>query len=107
MKFIKLYENFSTEYPFYLGKGKAYNTKEDDILYVLTYVENEEKEGYLKKNMLIDKKDLLCKLEDGFMEIWSKVDPGEHSKNETSAIVKSKKDSMFRGAPYRGIILDL
>ena len=55
--------------------------------------------------MEIDKKDLLFNKSDGFMEVWSKVDPGEHSKDETAVLVKSKMNSMFKGAPYRGIIL--
>jgi hypothetical protein len=107
MKYLKIYEDFdNSEYPFYLGKGKIYyDIKEDDILSVGVYVENPEKEGYLKNKMEIDKKDLLFNKSDGFMEVWSKVDPGEHSKGETSILVKSKKDSMFKGKPYRGIIL--
>jgi|LauGreDrversion4_2_1035121.scaffolds.fasta_scaffold92623_3 hypothetical protein len=107
MKHIKLYENFdeNSEYPYYLGKGRDTGISDKSILSVFVYKSEEDDTKRLQFKMVINKKDLLFKKVSDGIEVWSKVDPGEHYKNETSVLVKSKKDSMFGGEPYRGMIL--
>jgi hypothetical protein len=114
MKHLKLYENFNenSEYPYYLGKGKDTGITDKSILSVFVYkeeqksmIEDGKESKVLDFKMVINKKDLLFKKVSDGIEVWSKVDPGEHYKNETSVLVKSKKDSMFGGEPYRGMIL--
>ena len=114
MKHLKLYENFgeNSEYPYYLGKGRDTGIDEKSIISVFVYKEKQKsitedgKEGkVLDFKMVINKKDLLFKKVSDGIEVLSKVDPGSHYKNETSVMVKSKKDSFFGGEAYRGIIL--
>ncbi len=107
MKHIKLYENFdeNSEYPYYLGKGRDTGISDKSILSVFVYKSEEDDTKKLQFKMVINKKDLLFKKVSDGIEVWSKVDPGEHYKNETSVLVKSKKDSMFGGEPYKGMIL--
>ena len=107
MKHLELYENFgeNSEYPFYLGKGRDNGIEDRSILSVFVYKYEEDDSKRLQFKMVINKKDLLFKKVSDGIEVWSKVDPGSHYKNETSVMVKSKKDSFFGGEAYRGIIL--
>jgi hypothetical protein len=114
MKHIKLYENFdeSSEYAYYLGKGRDTGISDKSILSVFVYkeeqksiIEDGKESKVLDFKMVINKKDLLFKKVSDGIEVWSKVDPGNHYKNETSVIVKSKKNSFFGGETYRGMIL--
>lgn len=112
MKYIKLFENFDNDYSYYLGKYRDNNMDDSDILSVFIYkdnmksvIEDDEEHEVLDFKMAIDKKDLIFKKNYGFVEVWSKIDPGSHYKNENSVIVKSKEDSFFGGESYRGMIL--
>jgi hypothetical protein len=47
--------------------------------------------------MVISKKDLLFKRTSDGIEFWSKVDPSDHYKNETSVICRSQEGSLLGG----------
>lgn len=47
--------------------------------------------------MVISKKDLLFKRTSDGIEFWSKVDPSDHYKNETSVICRSEEGSLLGG----------
>tara|TARA_R110000772_G_scaffold55_9_gene359 strand:- start:12001 stop:12375 length:375 start_codon:yes stop_codon:yes gene_type:complete len=115
--YLKTFENFdeNLEYPYFLGKeSNEYKSKieDDKILYVTVYktemkpfIRNGKDSEALDIKMNIDKKDLSFKRTSNGTEVWSKVDPGDHYKNETSVIVTSGKDDFFKGGNYRGMIL--
>lgn len=105
-------KDINEKFPFYLGYYEYECT--DTILHADVYKVEEKivirKDGTesrcLDTKMRIEKEDLLfTKNELGHFEVYSKVDPGEHYKNETSVICTSEKDSFMKGENWRGMIL--
>jgi hypothetical protein len=116
MKYLKRFNesNESKEdFPYYLGCCKYSNEiDESDILYAYVYksepkiiTRRGEEQEVLDFKMKIDKDDLYFEKTEKGVEVWSKIDQGDHYKNETSIICKSKKDSLFKGDSWRGMIL--
>jgi len=99
------------DYNFFLGRHDSKQVS-TDILHCCVYkstlkkiIEDGKELDVLDLKMKIEKKDLLfIKTENG-IDVWSKIDQGEHAKNETSIIFKSKSNSFFRGENWRGMIL--
>lgn len=101
----------SKKFPFYLGYSK-YAKTEDSIMYVYVYkskpkivTRHDVECEVLDFKMKISKDDLLFVETERGTEVWSKIDQGEHFKNETSVICDSETDSMFGGNSWRGMIL--
>lgn len=122
MKFLRLYEDidwndFDEEevdgnYPYYLGYDHRKILDRfiniDDVISCFIYkpkLKKTEDGEVLDYKMLILSKELSFKMDDNGTKVYSKIDPGEHYKNESSLIVIGKKGHMFEGEPYRGVIL--
>lgn len=98
------------DFPYYLGYSKYGEV--DTALYAKVYktepkiiFRNGEEQEVLDSKMEINKEDLYFEKTEKGIEVWSKVNPGDHYKNETSIICTSKPGSLFDGGNRRGMIL--
>lgn len=95
------------KYPYYLGKSKY--KCDDELLYIRVYNEkpfiDENGKERLSTKLDIPLSEVLLIPTEGVIEVYSKVDIGDHHKNETSIIAKSKIRSRWNGGEYRGVML--